>query len=305
MTFKPMLAAKLEDVGPLQYPVLVSPKIDGVRALIIDGVVMSRSLKPIPNRHVQKLFGRPELNGLDGELCVGPANAPNVMQVTMSGVMSPDGEPAVTFHIFDYVTGAFSFEERYGEARARFIVELERGALGLRMVTQHWVDDEDILGNYEAHYLERGFEGVMVRDPKGLYKQGRCGKKQPYLVKVKRYQDDEAEVIGVEELMHNDNEAFEDELGRTKRSTAKAGKRGAGVLGALICRTKEGVEFNIGTGFTAEQRQALYNNHNFPNPPYIRPVVGRTVKYKHFAASGVKDAPRFPVFLGFRDERDL
>lgn len=46
---KPMLAGKCEGLESLKYPVLVSVKLDGVRALVIGGKVMSRSLKPIPN----------------------------------------------------------------------------------------------------------------------------------------------------------------------------------------------------------------------------------------------------------------
>jgi DNA ligase 1 len=74
---KPMLASP---AGPLiPYPMLLSPKLDGIRCLIINGVVCGRSLKPIPNRFVQQLFGRPELNGLDGELIVGPPTAKEVI----------------------------------------------------------------------------------------------------------------------------------------------------------------------------------------------------------------------------------
>ena len=63
---KPMLAAP-SDGNDLKYPIMVSPKLDGVRAIIIDGVVMSRSLKPIPNKYVQSLFGLEKFNGFDGE----------------------------------------------------------------------------------------------------------------------------------------------------------------------------------------------------------------------------------------------
>lgn len=301
MTLRPMLAAKLEDVGPLQFPYLASPKLDGVRALVINGVVMSRSLKPIPNKYVQKLFGRPALEGFDGELCVGPANAKDLMQKTMSGVMSSDGEPDVCYHVFDVHTcdGMMTFEERYSWLWNQALCWPPPVAGPILLVPQTNIKSQDEMDVYEAKCLELGYEGIMLRTLDGGYKQGRCGKKQPYLIKVKRFEDSEAEVIGLEELMHNDNPAETNELGRTKRSTHQENKRPAGVLGALICKTKEGVVFNIGTGFTAEQRAEMWRTGG-PGAG----AVGRIAKYKHFANAGVKDAPRFPVFLGFRHPSD-
>src|ERR1019366_5223919 len=86
--------------------------------------------------------------------------------------------------------------------------------------------------------------------------------REGYLLKLKRYDDCEAVVTGMEELMHNDNEAFTNELGRTARSSAKDGKRGAGVLGKLNLKGLNGdyagVEFDCGTGFDAEQRKDFW-----------------------------------------------
>jgi DNA ligase-1 len=140
----------------------------------------------------------------------------------------------------------------------------------------------------------------MIRDPHGLYKFGRATAKSGELLKIKRFVDDEAVVVGVEELMHNENEAKTNALGRTERSTAKAGLRGAGTLGKLIVRRQDGVEFGIGTGFTAQQRADLWDHRRRRGP-----LVGKLVTYKHFANAGVKDAPRFPVFKAFRDATDL
>src|SRR5574340_811751 len=96
--FRPMLASPV-DFDKLKYDDLyLSPKLDGIRAVVIDGVVMSRSLKPIPNRHVQKRFRH--LEYYDGELIVGPANSPTVYRDTNSGVMAKDGDPDVRFHVF-------------------------------------------------------------------------------------------------------------------------------------------------------------------------------------------------------------
>lgn len=81
MSFKPMLG-KDADFNKLRFPLLASPKLDGVRAIIINGVVMSRSLKPIPNKHIQTLFADCEY--LDGELIVGDPTSKTVYKDTVS-----------------------------------------------------------------------------------------------------------------------------------------------------------------------------------------------------------------------------
>jgi DNA ligase-1 len=86
-----------------------------------------------------------------------------------------------------------------------------------------------------------------------------------------------------------------DALGHTERSSHKANLVGKGSMGALVCKTDEGVEFRIGTGFTAKQRAEMWaNQHKY---------MGKLAKFKHFPI-GQKDAPRFPVFLGLRSEID-
>ena len=49
-TAKCMAAASIKDVDSLKYPVMASAKLDGIRALVSDGIVLSRSGKPIPNK---------------------------------------------------------------------------------------------------------------------------------------------------------------------------------------------------------------------------------------------------------------
>ena len=92
------------------------------------------------------------------------------------------------------------------------------------------------------------------------------------------------------------NEATISELGRTKRSSHKAGKIGRADLGALVVRSSEGVEFNIGTGFTDAERAAIWNDRSH--------YLGKLAKFKFFPV-GIKGAPRHPAWLGFRSELDL
>ena len=82
--FKPMLASPFDE-ALLKFPVLASPKLDGVRAIVRDGVVLSRALKPIPNKWVQQRFSH--LEHFDGELIVGASNHPDVLRTTTSGVI--------------------------------------------------------------------------------------------------------------------------------------------------------------------------------------------------------------------------
>ena len=105
------------------------------------------------------------------------------------------------------------------------------------------------------------------------------------------------EIIGFEELMHNANVAEVDERGYTKRSTAKDNLEGTNTLGSFLVRDiHTGVAFSIGTGFTQEQRSDFWK--------YKQHYLGCFVKYKFFPG-GMKDKPRFPVFLGFRDQEDM
>jgi DNA ligase-1 len=296
--FKPMLAEALPTGTLPKFPCYVSPKLDGVRAVVFGGVVYSRNLKPIRNAHVQAMLGSPLLEGYDGELLVGSPTSPTAFRDTTSGVMSADGEPDFLFHVFDHFDLTKGFEQRFKGKLARpgTRAEIRHKALPVQLVAQKLVHNEEELLAAEQDYLDRGFEGAMVRSVDGPYKCGRSTVKEGHLLKMKRFLDAEAEIIGYEELQHNENEKTTDALGHSKRSTAKAGKTGGGVLGTLLVRDpKTGVEFGIGGGFTADDRVRLWAERET--------LVGRLAKYKYFPI-GAKEAPRFPVFLSFRDPDD-
>ena len=287
---KPLLAFTVEDTSTLQYPLCASVKLDGIRCLIIDSVVMSRSLKPIRNAHVQRLFGRPEFNGLDGELIVGPPNAPDVYRTTNSGVMSEDGEPDVKMYVFDRFDQSTSgFIDRY-----RCIpVDLPNTV----KLTQHVVTCEQALLDFEDATLKQGYEGVMVRSMNGRYKDGRSTAREGILGKLKRFVDSEFEVVGFQERMHNANEAKINELGHTERSSHKENKLGRGDLGALVLKMPGStMTFTCGTGFNDAARAEIWSKRD--------EHLGLFAKVKHFQI-GAKDLPRFPVFLGFRDLEDV
>lgn len=287
---KPNLSATCDDLSALAYPVLASPKLDGIRVLIIDGKVYSRNMKLIPNAFVQA-----ELKGisqhLDGEIIVGDPKADDCYRKTNSGVMSRDGEPDFTFWIFDNFAMPDGFKDRLASIK-EYVKASKRPRL--RVVPHVLKKNVEELAEYEAQHLSAGYEGIMVRGPYSLYKEGRSTLREGGLAKIKRFLDSEAVILGFDEQQHNGNVATKDELGRTKRSSHKAGKTGKGVMGALKVRdVYSGVEFDVGTGFSDAERADIWGNRES--------YAGKTIKYK-FLPVGVKDKPRHPVYLGLRSD---
>lgn len=315
MLERPMLSGKApDDLSTLKFPLAVSPKLDGFRALVINGVVCSRNLKPIRNAHVQKLFGKPEYEGYDGELIVGDPTSPTCFRDTSSGVTRAGGEPDVRFFVFDRWDLEVTWRMRYAD--------IHNSDRVIRVIHEIIVNSSHLL-SLENIYLEQGYEGLMIRALEGPYKEGRSTTREGWLLKLKRFEDSDALVIGMEEKMHNGNEATINKLGHTERSSHQDNLVPMNTMGALIVRdVKTGVKFNIGTGFDDADRdrwwsqssdwQSFLSNDGGTTRviPERMSVVDTLianplfVKYKYFA-SGSKDKPRFPTYLGLRDKDDL
>lgn len=300
MTFRPMLAVAA-DFPKIKYPVYASPKLDGIRASVVDGRLLSRTLKPIPNKAIYKALSTAAIDGLDGELIVGSPTSKTVYNETVSQVMAHDkNHEGVTYHVFDI----HDIPKATYRHRLDCLIEIlatgsthDATPVTLSILEQQLLANEDEMLAYEAAKVEAGYEGIILRSPEAPYKFGRSTVKEGYLLKLKRFEDSEAEIVGFEEEMFNGNEAQTNELGRTKRSTAQAGLVGKATLGAFKVRDcHSGVEFSIGTGLTALERQHFWDRRADHH--------GKLIKYKFFPV-GVKVAPRHPVFLGMRDARDL
>lgn len=280
--FKPMLASDA-DLSTLRFPLLASPKLDGVRAIVRGGVVYSRSNKPIPNRFVQLELGGFEY--FDGELIVGEPTSKSAYRDTVSHVMSHNKmNYDLRFYVFDHV--------EFPAATYEYRASLLNGYSNVhpQQVIHHC---EELL-TFEEACLEAGYEGLILRDPYAAYKMGRSTTKEQILLKLKRMATDEAVIIGFEEREENTNEKTTNELGRGQRSSHQAGKVGRGDLGALIVKWGE-VTFNIGTGFSDAERTEIWTHKNI--------WLGRLISFNHFPI-GVKDKPRHPSWKGIRDPID-
>jgi DNA ligase-1 len=294
MITKPLLACNIDDVNNIKFPVLATPKLDGIRCLKINGKVLSRKFIDIPNDYIRnKLLTLPD--GLDGEII-----CPNkTFNETQSLVMSKDGEPDFTYVIFDYVTDINRpYYARVSDMLSRFTTNpIHKNESWIQTLIPKQINNVTELNMYEQWCQDNNYEGVMIRQPNSLYKCGRSTLREGILIKIKQFQDSEAKVIDFTEMMSNDNEAVTDNLGNTKRSSNKENLVPTGKLGSIkVQDINSGIVFEIGTGFNDELRTMIWNNKN----TYVNKLITYT-----YQPSGMKDKPRFPVFKGFRNEIDL
>lgn len=287
---KPLLAATLEDPAHLVYPVAVSPKLDGIRALVYNGQVVSRNLKPIRNAYIQQMLkDLPE--GLDGELIVGAENEGLVFNRTSSGVMSEAGEPEFLFHVFDSFKLEGPFFERYAKLQGLthpFV----------KVVPHRAVTARPTFDSLEQAIVADGYEGIMIRGLQGRYKFGRATHNDRILWKFKRFRDGEAVVLSVEEGVVNNNPVMKNELGYSERSTHAANLAPSGKVGTIIGKdVKTNEVLNISPG-----RMDHADRVKYMAAPHL--LVSKIVKYKTFDYGRV-DASRFCTFQGIRDEADM
>lgn len=246
--FKPLLAREWIDQPSEGW--FLSEKLDGVRAIWTGRRLISRNGNEFlaPQWFLESL---PSGVALDGELYCGRGQFQKAVSIVRKKTPQDAEWRGVRFVVFDAPLHSGTFAERLAMLRQLQQIDLL----------------DQIVCRGEDHLIEQldsitacGGEGVMLRDPSSIYQQGRSSS----LLKVKKFDSDEAELIGSEQ-------------GEGKFS---------GMIGALVLRWNQ-VIFRVGTGLNESQRHAC-------------PPIGSMVS---FGYCGLTDSgvPRFPTFLGVRD----
>jgi DNA ligase-1 len=327
-TFRPMLADnKKVTQQQLQAhldeaPLIMQPKIDGMRVLIDDAAIpRTRSGKEHKNRYLRDFCRHhPSLRGLDGEVASGLQMRADTFRDSMSGIRSEDGSPEFTFYFFDFflepwcansytyrraavahtlstlAKGTFSMEEGHTISS-----DVGNYTAKLMIVPQKLVSTLDEINEEEERLLTLGWEGAILRKDDRQYKYNRSTNREGSLIKLKRFEDDEAVITGCYPWEVNENEATTSPLGFTARSAHQGNKRAIDRLGGFHCHLLRdpSVTFDIGVfrGWSHSDRDRLWADRES--------LPGRIIKFAHQGYGGGYDRPRTPVGLGFRDVNDL
>lgn len=233
----------------------VSEKLDGVRAYWDGKQLISRggNIIAAPGWFTEGFPAQP----LDGELWFTRQQFEHILSIVSKQQPISSEWQQLRYYIFELPGAAGTFTERVDAMQA--LVQQQNSPY-LQAVKQFRVADRAELFALLQQLEQAGAEGLMLHHQDALYKTGRSSD----LLKLKSYQDTEAIVIGY-----------------------RPGKgKYQGMVGALIVRTPEGLEFAIGSGLTDALRQT---------PPAIGTEI--TYRYNGYTSNGI---PRFARFLRVR-----
>lgn len=233
---------------PLVYPVYVQPKLDGIRCLLYekegDTIFQSRNHTFFQNF--------PHIKGVHGVILDGELYRHDLEFQDITSIVRKKNHPdlsKIQYHIYDIV-GEGTFEQRFIQFKDfPNAVETKK------------VFNVDEIEAYHADCVRRGYEGIMIRTPSGLYRQTRSKD----LLKYKHFKTEEFKVVG-----HT------------------VGKEGIPIF---ECLAKESKTFGVMMKSTLEEKQAMLKD--------VESYYGKwlTVKYQELSKDGV---PRFPVGIDFR-----
>jgi DNA ligase 1 len=234
----------------------ISEKYDGIRAFWNGSALVTRNGNHI---HAPAWFvaGWPAVP-LDGELWIAHGQFETVAAVVRD-VVPDDAWRRVRFMVFDLPSHAGAFSERL---KALHSLVSSLGGTWVHAVEQWHVNDEPALMQKLAEIRAAGGEGLMLRRADAPYHS----KRSDDLLKLKAFEDAEARVIG-----------YLPGKGKYEH-----------LVGALQVERPDGLRFNLGTGFTDEQRR---------HPP----AIGSWVTYA-FHGTTSRGVPRFASFLRVRED---
>lgn len=193
-----MLAQK--HIRRITLPGYAQRKYDGMRGVIkkIDGVytLRSRNGKFLANLdHIlNDVVGLPDGWELDGELyCHGKS----IQDIVSMAKRKQAANALILFRCYDAIIPNMTYENRRKEVKKIVL----RSGPSIVYVATHLVRSWEDIMEWFHKWKNTGYEGLMWRDPKGLYETGR---RSYGLIKVKDFLEQEFKIIDVKEATGRD-----------------------------------------------------------------------------------------------------
>lgn len=278
--FSAMLAHPHEKhLKKVVYPAMIQPKLDGVRCLTVADGFFSRKRKPLTScvhiwEELEDFFAQHPDARLDGEFYAHAwrdefEKIVSAVKKTAEKATDEDIErqKKVKYHVYDapMIAGledAHAFEDRYGKLK-----ELFEDYKHIKVVETHIIKAEPQIEEWHDHWVGKGYEGAIVRNMKAPYE----GKRSYNLLKVKKFNDEEFEIVDVK---------------KAKDGTA-----------CLVCKMPNSdVTFDPKLNGSHERSKWVMQNP--------QEVIGKMATIYFFGYTNENGVPRFPQAKAIRGLKD-
>ena len=265
----PMLAHDFLKRGKsIKFPCYAQRKYDGTRCVAISGKgLFSRNKKRYPHLDhiVAEINKLPSTIILDGELYSDTLTFQEIVGIVKRETLRATGDEEkqlqIKLHVYDIINKA-PYEDRYANLQILFNKYKFKH---LVLVKSDVCKSEEEIKELHALYVQEGYEGLMLRNKTGLYKNSRAVDLQKY----KEFFDGEFKIVAYKE--------------------GTAAETGCVIW---VCEAENGLQFACRPRGTREEREVLYSDGD----KYIGKML--SVRYQEMTDSQV---PRFPVGIAIRD----
>jgi len=278
--FQPMLAHKyLEHKDNIVWTNgnYISPKLDGVRAIITKDGAFSRNGKRFSSfphilRELKPLFDKCPNFIFDGEVYTHKLNDNFDKIISLARKTKPtpqdliESEANLQYWIFDCPSIKGTYHERYTHLK-KLILENYRDNKWIRLCIHTLIKTDDEIEPALQEWLVHGFEGLMLNTYDGLYE---C-KRSANLLKYKLFIDEDFEIVDIVEGIGN-------------RS---------GMFGKAVLKDKNGKKFKANARGNENYYIKLLKEKN----DFIGKIA--TVRYQNLTPD--EGVPRFGVIVAIRD----
>ena len=298
--FKPMKGVDYQKVKEdLDFPIIASIKLDGLRCIIKDGKLFSSHLKEFKNPNLlEKFKDLMEISKEDNLIFDGELYSHELDFNVISGnirSLSQNIYDSIYFWCFDIIDKTqedLPYKDR--------LIRVKRKATRLMLcdmkeVETHWISNKEQLDELFDLTLKKGYEGLITRKPDSKYKFGRATPKSQELLKWKPFMTFDAKIKGVTQQYISTAEAQYNELGKSYRSHKKDDMITIERAASFECLMEDGTEISVSIGQEEEHRDYVWNNQN--------EFIGEWIEFKGMIV-GSKDKPRHPIFIRYRDSKD-
>jgi hypothetical protein len=270
-----------------QFPVVIQPKLDGVRSVVDSkgdeiGYCSRGSIRRTHFTHISeqlKIFLKylPPNTLLDGELYDKELSLQEITGIVSAWKNLSVDLPKLKYYIFDIVVDNLPFEDRMGVLLDAYESYIKDGNVNTAFfilkfdIVYNW---DQILG-YRTMYIDMGYEGIMIRKvagknptPEILQSSYYEHRRTDNMLKYKLRQTDEGITIDINE--------------------GTGTEKGAAVFQV---KTKTGHIFDVRPKGSFEQRREWFINKDF--------YIGKPFTYSYLTLTN-EGNPREPIGIGPR-----